>query len=100
MGTSTTLGLTGRLLLLERRRRQRFSPLNKIYSDVGVWAQQMDVTTGAPFRRATSFSRVEISCADASISSSRRFFSFCAKAIYVERILEPYNGYKTTASLS
>ncbi len=44
-----------------------------------------------PLSRATSFSRVVISCSVWVISCSRRFFSFCANATYVERILEPCN---------
>ena len=43
----------------------------------------------APCTRATSFSRIARSFSQFSISLSNRFFSFRAKAIYVERILEP-----------
>ena len=42
-----------------------------------------------PFKRATSRSRSAISRVSDTISSSRRFFSLCAKAMYVDRILDP-----------
>ena len=43
-----------------------------------------------PLRRSTSFSLAFISSASDRLCASRRAFSFCAKAMYVERILEPY----------
>ena len=63
--------------------------------DLYITRSQCEYHTGTayaiPLRRLTSFCLLATSFSDVAMTSSNRFFSFCANAMYVERIFDPYN---------
>ena len=83
-------------LLLQCRCRDGFCPLDYVYPMFMSTLVPRGGSIGChiPRKRATSFSRSAITSLDAEISWLRRFFSFSAKAMYVERILEPCNDHE------